>query len=252
MLLTLLSFASADADMMLAPCMGPVVTATLPAAGATEVPVDALPAFVWHEDCGEAGDFKAELYLEGELVFEQHFPTAGGVGLERLELDATLQPDSEYLLHLSGVDQDLDVEFSTGQGAIQGAEAPTLVSVGTEAWKDGGLFYLYTDVEATTGADPDSLSALMLLDEQGELVDVDVQPRSWLSASSTSRSLPEELCFSLVQVDGLGAQSEPLETCSAPVFEGRMGCSSAPVGASMLAGLLALLLTVRRRTWTGS
>ena len=253
MLLSLLSLAAADADLMMAPCMGPMVSQTLPAAGARQVPVDALPAFIWQEDCGEAGRFVAQLWQGEELVHEEVFDTPGGqegVGLERLMLKELLLPETDYLLRLSGPEGEQDIEFSTGTEQVVGAEPPELLDAQTQVSRYRWTFWAFTDLRVEQGEDPDALSALLLLDGEGRAVAASTQSPVVLDhyVAGDIADLPEEICHSVVQVDGLGAESEPIEHCWNPEDPGLFeGCSSAPAGASLLAGLCGMLLALRRR-----
>lgn len=257
MLLSLLSFASADADMMVAPCMGPMVTATLPEAGATDVPVDALPAFIWQEDCGESGSFVGQLWLGEDLLFEETFLTDGPaqVGVERMMLVEVLEPNTEYLLRLSGPEGDQDIAFTTGEHQVAGAAEPEIADVRTSVSRYRWTFWAYTDITVVAGEDPDAMSVLMLLNEDGTLVSASTQPNPVLDdyVAGDIGDLPEEICHTLIQEDALGAQSEPIESCWTPEDPGLMeGCSSAPASGSLLAGLLGLLLAARRRVTADS
>lgn len=258
-LLSSLAFADAAAEMDMAPCMEAYVSATVPAAGATDVPVDVAPALIWADDCSMGGSFQLRLELDGELVAEHRVDAASGSrsGVGRMPLEQELLPNSEYRLVIQDSWQETELLFTTGEGLVQGAAPPVVDSFSVEAWENGDGFSLSGSLSATQGADPDELSLLILRSLEGEVLAASDQTSSWLWFNEFSQDVPEELCVELVQQDGAGTESDPVVSCAVPSIESGMGCSTSPLnpsplnpsplGASLLIGL-AGLLAVRRES----
>ena len=86
---------------------------------------------------------------------------------------------------------------------------------------------------------------LLLRSEEGDLIAASADSSSiWFD--QIVDVVPEEFCVSLTQQDGAGVESEPVVACAVPeVIDS--GCSTSPLGASMLIALAGLLM-VRRRS----
>ncbi len=189
------------------------------------------------------------LELDGELVAEEEITVAGaGTGISRLPLADELLADTEYrLLVVDATWGETEVLFTTGSGQVQGAEAPEATGLTVDAWSSDSGFDLSSYLEAELGEDPDGLSILVLVDEDGEVLSVAPDGGFWYS--DRVEELPDEYCLLIAQEDGAGVRTETVEACAVPELQrsgGRL-CSTTPLGASMLAGLFGILL-IRRES----
>jgi uncharacterized protein (TIGR03382 family) len=251
-LLSLLSNSAAETvlDSPL-PCRGARVTATLPREGQTNVPLDITPALLWSDDCGEGGVVTVTLELDDEeatLVYEGSVTTSGGeTGMERITLPETLSPNTDYWLTLRDDRRTTEVPFTTGSTLTQGAQPPVVLSVAASTETRGEAWWLETKVRAEPGSDPDDSSVLLLVDEDGGILDASLDDPARLSFEETRLSQPEEGCVLLAQEDGRGQRSEVVEACAEAHREWGRGCSAAGLSASLALALSGLLLLRRRR-----
>jgi len=238
---------ASDADMIA--CMDPYVTSTVPAAGATDVPVDVAPGFIWADDCFMGGVMTITLELDGELIAEEEIAVGGaGTGIARLTLADELLADTEYrMVVIDVIWGETEVFFTTGSEQVQGAVAPEVIRFTVEAWSTDFGFDLSSYLQAELGEDPDGLSILLLVDEDGEVLSATPDNEIW--HSEPVEDLPEEYCLLIAQEDGAGVRTETVEACAVPELQRDIGrrCSTTPLGASMLAGLFGILL-IRRES----
>lgn len=236
-----LFFAStALADAALIICEPPTVTGLVPFIASTGVPIDVQPAAVWTA-CRE-GTLRLTLSQDGEVLAEEQF-TASGAGVSRLTLTDPLLPLTEYTLVVEG--QALhEVVFTTGEGLAQAPVTPTVQEEEAWAWKDGDGWLLNAGVWVRS-EDPGLFDVVVLLDEDGEVVDADMaeyNPSLWLEQHVDER--PEEVCLTAAIEDAAGVRTEQEPICM-EVESNALGCSSAAAPAGLLFGLMGLLLARR-------
>ena len=246
-LLVASAFAEPVADA--AACIEPYVTAILPAQGATDVPVDVVPAITWSDDCALGGSFQLTLLLDDVLLAEERVDLDGSArgGFAQLVFTEELEADTEYSFVVATEWGESEGIFTTGSSLVVGADAPEVTDYRTYAQAGGDGFYVYGSVSAMPGEDPDELAFLVLRDANGEVVDASndgVLFHDWLAGEQ-----PETVCLSLSQIDGTGVEGDDQELCEAPEVaeEGCQGCSSAPFSLPILS-MLGLLIAQRRRS----
>ena len=256
-LLVSLAFAQDDAAVGM-PCPDPYVTDAVPAAGALDVPVDVQPAILWRDDCVLGGSIQLTLEQGDALVAEHRVDLNAGRESGILRLDAEeLLPDTEYRLTARD-SQDIETEwlFTTGSGRVQGTAAPEVTELTMQTWTSGDENVVYTSLYADIGDDPDGLSALVLLDADGEVLAADTDPE-WVLLQArevVAEEQPLEHCVYVVQEDGAGVRSEAVEACGEPELQdwdeegwgSQRMCSAAPLSLSFVTGLLALVAVGRR------
>jgi len=230
------------------PCTGPYVGDTVPFAGATDVPVDVAPAIVWVDSCEDGGSLEIVLMQGDSLIAELSVDIDAGQssGVGRL-LPGQLEPNTEYrLVYTHRWGDELESLFTTGEGLVQGAGGPEVLGFSARAWRQDGGFDLQCTLEAALGEDPDGLSVLVVSNEDGDVRAGLVDDRDGEGGSvewfyDRVEERPEEYCVFVVQEDGAGVAGDAVEACTEP----ERGCSTAPLGASLFVGLLAMLLARR-------
>lgn len=255
MLLLLAPLATAEANMLYAPCMTPMVGETLPAQGATAVPVDIQPvALVFDGGCQLSETFLVELLedsgdAEPTLLASETFTWSGTAAGEVLRLapGANLAAETDHLLRITPSSGELsEVAFTTGTGAVQGlGGTPSLEASQATLYGRGADASLTVGWWLTPAPDPDGLSVVQLFDAEGVAVAADV---AWgtepleLYHWPAAEGRPREVCASAAQTDGAGRVSSVPELCQAVE---RSGCTTAP--GPLALGPLALLLALGRR-----
>ncbi len=252
MVLSLLSVSSAQTVVDSAViCGGPRLADTLPRDGQTTVPLDIAPVLLWVDACGEGGVLEVVLELndaEYTVVQEVVVTTAAGEeGMDRITLAEPLLPNTEYWLSVTDGRRTTDVPFTTGSTLTQGAEPPVLLAVEASTSSSNDAWSLRTDVTAEPGADPDGSSLLLLLDQDGQVLDVSLDNPAVLEHEETRLSQPTESCVFLAQEDGRGQRSETVEACAGAVDRSTRGCSTLGLGAGLGLALSGLVLLHRRR-----
>jgi hypothetical protein len=201
MWIVLATAALADTD-----CPGLSVAATLPAPRAS-VPIDADLVFFFENACSPGGE---SVRLEvvngdtplGKATFDNDL---GGVAV--LDPADDLPPNADLTLRASVAGVTLaEVPFSTTSARVVGAGPPSGRVSGATWFPNLGTAHL--EVSATAD-DPDGLSWFRV-SALGETVVT--QGEAFLFGPQTDE--PAALCASIVRVDGLGAESEPVEVCA--------------------------------------
>lgn len=256
MLITTALITSAFAYSLAAPCPPLMVRDTRPALGQTGVPTDARLVAVLYGDCGGSGTYLIELLdADGGLLQSdtQSVTVPDMSGLLVLTPDGGLTPNTDHVLRVTPEDggEVSEVAFTTGEGLVQGlgGGAPSLSLEYASATKVDGEWTVAWGARIDAAADPDGLSLVGILSEE-EGVDgyagvaaPDSAGVAVLYGSQVVSGRPKELCLDAVQIDGLGVESDAVESCLAV---DRQGCSVVPASPGLLAAALALL-GLRRR-----
>ncbi|MES2644921.1 MAG: hypothetical protein V4850_35875 [Myxococcota bacterium] len=256
MILLLANVALAKID-----CSGGSVTDTVPAPGATGVPIDIrLAALVIDAGCLTGVDWAFTLTRadSGALVAEATAAESELVATGLGELfPPVLDPLTAYVFT---VEQDFlvaEVGFTTGEGLVAGVDGvPILTDVAAQWQREdetvrvrGGTSVTWN---ATPAADPDGLSILQIPDdatERDHATHLAETGSGWMFWAGDSR--PAQVCPKVRQIDGKGVAT----AFSAPVCVDvedvtPAGCQSTPApltGLGMLGALVSVLLRNRRR-----
>ncbi len=237
----------AAAEAVLVRCLPLSIDASIPTAGAVDVPTDTVLS-VGVSTCAGTDEVVLELRsADGQVLREATF--AGPAHAAVLSLDPEgLAQNTDYVFAARGSTSGVEVEvpFTTGTGSVFGLSgAPEIISTdATATWNKHTFAGQYPVVTAT---DPDVLS-IATLHVAGEDM-VAVAPvassgeQAWLAFQSTPAERPREMCVVPGQVDGRGAETLGEELCLDV-----LGCASAPGGTvGGAAGVAGLLLALRRR-----
>lgn len=247
---------TAFAYALAAPCPPLMVRDTRPALGQADVPTDARLAAVLYGDCGGTGTYLIELLdADGAVLHSdtQSVTVPDMSGLLTLSPDGGMAPNADHVLRITPEDggEVSEVAFTTGEGLVEGlgGGTPSLSLEYASATKIDGLWTVAWGARIDAAADPDGLSLVAILSEE-EGVDgyagvaaPDGEGVAVLYGSQVVSGRPKELCLDAVQLDGLGAESDAVESC---LEVDRQGCSTAPAAPGLLAAALALL-GLRRR-----
>ncbi|MBK9648372.1 MAG: hypothetical protein IPO67_25010 [Deltaproteobacteria bacterium] len=259
--LTALSSALAETQIFL-PCDSPTVALTLPYVEQTNVPTDArIVALILPCESQGAESFSVELLgADGErLVIEpQIVSVQPWRELIVIQPEGGLAPNSDFVLRLTPeeVGEVTEVGFSTGEGLVQGlGDAVPSVTI-WEPWvgRISGERVLTGYAIVTPVPDPDGLSLVGILSDEDSpyrfmnLWQQNSGGDTMLGSVEPITERPEELCLEVVQIDGRGVETEPVEAC-APVE--RRGCSAVPAAPGLVAAALALLGLRRRASQRG-
>lgn len=238
-MLLLLPFAHAYTIL----CNGLQVVGTVPAAGATDVPIDARPALVFTDGCPTTTGFTVEL-TGPEGAVPGSFDASDLASTHLLELfpDAELAPDTDYTLSFgSETTERTTVAFRTGADRVEPLTGEPAVVTSELRWAAKNL-----NVQATIHAipDPTGLSVLTVTDgvhgsnaflaEADGPTDIDL---SWAQATR-----PEETCLTIAQIDGAGRRTEGVSGDCEPVPL----CATSPAAGALAAALGALAAVLRR------
>ncbi|MCB9744917.1 MAG: hypothetical protein H6740_20165 [Alphaproteobacteria bacterium] len=257
--LALLGAAWGQQDL-LAPCQT-FISATMPPAGAIDVPVDLRPlAIVGAGDCAPPESYLLALLENNEsgqpVVFDEEITVTQPFTHLALELPAELDPVQDYIFRISprdGAGEMVEIPFSTGERLTSEVSpgAPVFsVSSATRGSAAEGYHLSYSAV-VTGEQDYERLSATFVRDEDGEIVGAALLDGGTFNASVTASwnvaDKPKELCLSATQVLANGEESPESEAACAEV-QRASGCSSAGgAGGAVSLSLLGLLLMGRRR-----
>ena len=238
-MLLFLSVAVAQQEMVIDTgigCSNSGATGVVPESGAIEVPVDVAPAVTVDLWCGVAS------------------ATRDAAALLRLAPDEDLQPDTTYVFRAApqiyGGTETI-VSFTTGSESTVGAEPPTTGDAQATWYRDFGT--LSGTIEVVAGDDPDGLSVVLLVDDDGQPTNsrlADPDGVSLFSEQWTDQR-PSELCFTVAQEDAAGTRTvlDPVcveaDVVRPPLVGGR--CSAAPLSFSLLSCLAGLVMALRRR-----
>lgn len=242
-----------------APCMGLQVTDTQPAADAIDVPIDVRPRLQLYGDCGGSPDWTFEVRAPGEggAIYASLDATldlnALPVVIEVVP-DADLPAETDLLLVATptadpyGAGYTREFAFRTGTGVVAGVTGAPSVQV-NDAWWRKSDNYLGVNGEITPAADPDALSVLRVTGPGSEFTVFAEFPTTWVSFDAPADEAPEEACITVVQIDGNGVESAPVEACSPVTVDDSGGCngSSTAEPVQALLGLAGLGLLLRRR-----
>lgn len=268
-MLLLLSVLSAQAEPAGdVACEAAYVARTLPALGATNVPVDARIVIDLEGDCGGPSFYALGLYTFDEagaelLVESVEVPFVNINTLLVMTPSDELAPNADYVVRIlpsDGWGELTEISFTTGEGYVQGlGEArPEVLSMSAETYDPRAAEISVTwNAEVKAAADPDGLSLLIALDPAdnetiwaGAVPDADhAYFNGWLGSTDPI----SELCVQFVQVDGAGEWSLPTESCveiqtyEEPKGELPWGCSGAAAPSSAALALIGLLTLRRRR-----
>jgi len=203
-----------------APCGGYYVAGTAPAYDQLGVPVDARLAVQVGDNGCAADEAVVVEVLAAETVVEQwdfspvDIIASGGVLL--MTPETALSESTAYTLRITlDYGTVTEVPFVTGYGTMSGSQEKPV-------WDDLHVYYNNCDSNvsvswaATAANDVDGLSILELRQES-TLWDRVLATLPYNDFSLVSETeLPEEMCFTLVQIDGLGQEQSGGELCVAP------------------------------------
>ena len=249
-------------------CEAAYVARTLPALGATGVPLDAQIVVDLEGNCGGPTFYELALYGFDEsgaelLVESVEVPFVDINTLLVLTPSDDLAPNANYLVRIlpsDGWGELTEISFTTGEGSIQGLGEgrPEVLSLAAETYDpDAAEISVTWNAEVKAATDPDGLSVLLALDPaDNETIWAGAVPdanHAYFSGWLSSTDPLSELCVQFVQVDGSGAWSLPTESCveietyEEPKAELPWGCSGAAAPSSAALALLGLLTLRRRR-----
>lgn len=227
-------------------------SAGAPAAGATDVPIDAVPAVLVDSSCS---GLESELAVvlstdDGAVVHEEAWTASSEAPLHRLQgLDALL-PEAGYLLAVDSDDGTIHYEaaFTTGVESATALEgAPSLGFVDAPVWSRGETSL---QVEVSSVADPDGLGfvGVAFADSPEEAA------TAWLvgeggsteaHAQRLDEAAPDEVCVVPVQWDAAGRRVAGEKVCQA--VEASLCSTAGGASASAVAAALGLVALGRRR-----
>lgn len=233
-------------------CAPLTLTRSIPSANATDVPVDVSPTLIFEGNCGGSTDWTLEIAdAEGNVLHSQAWTWDGNMtALATMDPAEDLPADSDLVLRATPSGPEwgtlVEVPFSTGSEHLAPlAGLPTVEITSAVWWVRSQTVEVTADI--TPAADPHGLSIIRVTSPNASfivsaepLVD---QPFAWFEAES-----PDEACVSVVQIDGSGVPTEPVEACADPVNRHSGGCFSreTPVSSRAVLLLPALLLFRRR------
>lgn len=254
-------------------CMLLQVTRSIPANGATNVPIDADISLVLEGNCGGAGTWDLEILDSSSTVIATATWTWDGSvpALAQFDLDEDLPADATLLLRAISGDPygyygAFEASFDTGSGTLQPLTGALAGEITEATWfRQSQSASVSVVVDAM--ADPNGLSLIRITGGPGSIVYIDAADAAVLEPGLSwfEEAEPTELCVDIVQIDGSGAESAPVTTCAEPEIVrgddggggGGRGCfggsgdtvvvssETEPAGAMLLFGGLFLL---RRRT----
>lgn len=268
----LLSLLCLDASAIQAPdadtapaCDEFLLSTTLPAEGARDVPIDARLVLVFSGfgTCF-SNAFDVTVSTDDGVVFEGTVLADRETGLATVTPEADLAPDTLHVLDIGPQDSDEHAwtsTFTTGSDRVTPIEvAPSLTLQGLDAWTSDGLwsYSAYWIGHAEVG--PEDLALVHVygtwnqeqplttsLPGQGDYLDLYA---AWSAVGA------DELCFVATIEDGRGEESAVSDpVCGAvqthDTRSGR-GCQAAPVGGGLLGLLFALAAPLHRRRRQGT
>ncbi|MEZ4316012.1 MAG: hypothetical protein R3F61_00840 [Myxococcota bacterium] len=252
MLLVTLAFAEQAAAP--ADCAIAALSESIPADGATGVPVDIAPLLVFRGSCGVAAPYNLRVYLASDPITPVHedvydfaaFEPAGESWL--LEADfGTLLPDTAYDIEMeSEWGERVLLGFTTGSGTIDpvvGGVPGITLDYASQVAHGGGLYTTEVEVTVTSVGSGDGVYRIR---EDGfdRAVVLASGASDTVSLSWSSFEKQKEICVSVIERDGAGSWFGPSELSCVSV-ERSSGCSHT---APWLAGwLIVPLLGLRRR-----
>lgn len=253
-LLTFLGSARADAAME-APedCTRAYVVVSLPATGATDVPLDAVPALLLAGN-GVCSYIEWTVTLTGGTTTQSQIHTAGR--LVEIFPEAPLEPNTDYVVRIEpadGAGEASEIGFRTGEALATGL-------VGIPAIQDLEVFMINTDGDiegegTILAADSsDGVPYIVALEDEAGF--------RYALQGTSAQTIPfaldieghgeEELCLYAAQRDILGEWFESAAACAVPeaLVESDDanpcgGCATGGGGAGF--GALIALLFIRRR-----
>jgi len=241
-MIALISLAAAETAAIAIPCEGPTIRASVPEHGETDVAWDLAPYLVF-DSCSPDDTVIVRLYEDEELVLEERVDSMASV--HPWELDLALREDSAYHLRMSpsAGGEEVVIDWLTGSTRLVASDSGPIVEDVIEE-RDRGRGTLR--VELDPGAQPNGYPALFeLRSESGEVHSAVWQ--SEVDASVELRAVFEDddrydACVVGFQRHPGGDWIQGDTHC-----DDRVGCSTGGLGASLIAGLLAMLGVRRRR-----
>ncbi len=238
-------------------CEIAMLTGSMPADGATDLPTDLAPILAFQGNCGVPAPFTVSLFrgeetdpLRTDVYDFDAFSTVGNGGVLELDL-GPLDADTTYTLVTDDdFGQSTTIAFETGSGTTAGFDgaAPSVSIDRVTSDRVNGTWEISVDVTVTSASDDPTLSAYILrsggVERDAFLASGPTDSRSLLLFESDR---PDEVCVTAAERDAAGTWHGPSETTCAPVPK-TIGCSSTALPASTLGllGLLALPLLRRR------
>ena len=244
-------------------CEDAFVTFTSPTNQQQNVALDTVIAVGLSQGCNVAPNYTLTVASDGlepqSVTLESEY---GQVNLFEFEMTEPMQPNTEYTLQVVGEDgwgEMTSVAFTTGSDTVQGPSAgPSGTVLASNLRSDSGL--LETTLSVTPGEDPDGLSVLFVYnvtapdrvlhqirdDEEG------MSSQPLFHVTHMQAPFPEEVCFTVVQRDGLGRFSDPSDPfCGAIEITKAGQCSATSLaGLSGFLPLIALAVIRRRKVNT--
>jgi hypothetical protein len=227
-------------------CNGFDATATVPASGAVDVPVDVRLAITFADGCQTRTPISAELIgPDGAVIattIGEGSDDVAATHLFELFPDEDLAADSDYLFRFTSDSGEMTtVPFRTGSGRVTPLEGtPTLLDT-TIAWsKPTSTVSLTVEVVP----DPTGLSILEVTDDLhgANTFPAPTDGQTTVTFPWADSVRPAELCPTVRQVDGAGVATEFTAADCAPVPL----CATSPA-AGLLAAVAAALAAFTRR-----
>lgn len=236
-------------------CGAPTFAASLPAAGAVDVPIDVIPTVLFSSGgCGLFGwsasllDSAGQGLMDFEVLGEQR----NNVIVAQFDLGDDLLPDTAYTLRLVGYDT-VDIPFTTGDAPSgdEGPAAPT-ASLTVDAISWSGPILLVDGVLSVSDIPEDVVVVAgdTAAVADGPTLDVDIHAGVQPGV---------DLCETVSVIDLAGRESEPARACAPvpvperpddgvdPGEEDVRGCSTVPGGGALGLALVGLGLALARR-----
>lgn len=258
-LLTIQSFA--DPALQEDPACDPAFVAfTSPFNGQIGVPVDVVPAAGLTNGCTVSPNYTLRLFASDVLIQSVTLESRNDFeNLFEITPESALDPNTEYSMHITPVEgwgEQTIIQFTTGESPVMGLEGGPSGTV-LKAEIDEAPSISYATLELTPAIDNDSLSIVRL---KSPLTGED--PLGYFRVLEDLRSfeteviewhggdVPDELCYTMEQRNGLGQWSDASEPfCMVPTRlqpEGR--CSSIPLySLSWFLPLLSITVVSRRQ-----
>ncbi len=233
-------------------CSPVVVTESLPAAGATNVPVDVQPTLVFDGQCGSFSYvIDVTNPLTSEVLATADWTATTLPAIATLVPSAPLPFDTDLILSANSTDGSTyaiaTVPFHTAAAVIPPLDGVLVVDVIDASYVEGEVAdQLTATVRVTPITDPADLSLVQITGADGTIWRspaelADPLTFTWLGTAT------EQVCFEAVQLDGRGGEIGPARDCATLELTEPAGCGCDGTRAPIGLGAVAVLFLARRR-----